>query len=198
MEGPQVWAYMPGQSAAEAGGGIPGRWVSEPQWPPRTRPEELPLGRWRLGGGEGGVVEIGSDAVVGLATPEWVPFAPPQFPQEQSLDDDEALAFDTDPLETPLEIFGAPIVRLRIAASTRVAMVAARLCEVTPDGRSWLVSYGVLNLTHRDGHAEPQPLQAGRFYDVELPLYLAARSFRAGSRLRLALSGCGSTSAAHR
>src|SRR5262249_27114682 len=30
-EGPQVWAYMPEQSAAEAGGGpIPGRWIAEP------------------------------------------------------------------------------------------------------------------------------------------------------------------------
>jgi len=59
---------------------------------------------------------------------------------------------------------------------------------VTPDGRSWLVSYGVLNLTHRASHAAPEPLTPGVFYDVDLPLYLTGRRLRAGSRLRLALS----------
>jgi hypothetical protein len=69
-----------------------------------------------------------------------------------------------------------------------VAKLAARLCEVTPDGRSHLVTYGVLNLTHRTSHAAPAPLTPGAFYDVRLPLYLTGRRLRAGSRLRLALS----------
>ena len=59
---------------------------------------------------------------------------------------------------------------------------------MTPDGRSHLVTYGVLNLTHRDSHAEPTPLTPGGFYDVALPLYLTGRRLRAGSRLRLAIS----------
>ena len=59
---------------------------------------------------------------------------------------------------------------------------------MTPDGQSWLVSYGVLNLTHRDSHSDPTPLAPGAFYDIELPLYLAARQLRSGSRIRLALS----------
>ena len=39
--------------------------------------------------------------------------------------------------------------------------VVARLCDVGPDGASTFVSVGALNLTHRDGHAEPQPLVPG-------------------------------------
>ena len=134
------------------------------------------------------MVELDSVALVGLQTPEWVPFAAAQYPQEQSPDDERALAFDSEPLAGPLDLLGAPVVRLRIAASAAVAKVAARLTEVTPDGRSWLASYGGLNLTHRDGHAAPEPLTPGQFYDVELPLYLTGRRLREGSRIRLVLS----------
>jgi hypothetical protein len=186
MEDPQVWAFLPEAAPAEvAPGAIPGRWVAEPAWPPRAWPQVLPLGALASGAG---VAELRSEAMVGLATPEWCPFSPPQYPQEQSQDDAASLVLDTDPLEAPLDLFGVPALSLRLAASAAVAHVAARLCEVTPDGRSWLVSYGVLNLTHRDGHEHPTPLTPGVFFDVELPLYVTARRFRAGSKLRLALS----------
>jgi hypothetical protein len=191
MEGPRLWAYMPEASAAEATPGpIPGRWIAEAAWPPATAPLTFRLAPGRLTTAAPGsaTAECRSDAVVGLMTPEWVPFAPPQFPQEQSSDDDAALVFDSDALGGPLDILGHPTLRLRLAASARLAKLAARLTEVTSDGRSWLVSYGVLNLTHRASHAMPEPLTPGAAYDIELPLYLTARRFRPGSRLRLALS----------
>jgi uncharacterized protein len=191
MEGPLLWAYMAEASAAQtAPGPIPGRWVAEPAWPPATEPLTYRFARGRLTSGvpDALLAELRSHAVVGLATPEWVPFAPPQFPQEQSADDARSLVFDSDPLERPLEILGHPTLHVRLAASAPVAHLAARLCEVTPDGRSWLVTYGALNLTHRASHAAPEPLTLGVFHDIELRLYLTARRFRPGSRLRLALS----------
>ena len=38
----------------------------------------------------------------------------------------------------------------------------ARLSLVAPDGAATRISYGVLNLTHRDSHAEPSPLVPGQ------------------------------------
>jgi len=35
---------------------------------------------------------------------------------------------------------------------------------MAPDGVSAMVSAGVLNLTHRESHAEPQPLAPGEIY----------------------------------
>ena len=46
----------------------------------------------------------------------------------------------------------------------------------------------MLNLTHRDCHAEPQPLEPGRFERVRLTLNDCGQRIPAGSRLRLALS----------
>ena len=67
-------------------------------------------------------------------------------------------------------------------------MIAARLEDVAPDGSSTLVTYGLLNLTHRDGHEHPQPLVPGRKYRVEIALNDIAQAFPAGHRIRLALA----------
>ena len=66
------------------------------------------------------------------------------------------------PLPEPLETLGMPRVRLRLAASQPQAMVAVRLSDVAPDGAATRVSYGLLNLSHRDSHAQPEALEPGR------------------------------------
>jgi putative CocE/NonD family hydrolase len=190
MDEPRVRAFLCDEAPAEAAPGpIAGRWVAERGWPPATDAQVLNLSLGRLSETPGdGVVEHRDRAVIGLQTPEWVPFGAPLYPAEQSPDDAGSLVFDSEPLAAPLDLFGTPRLRLRVAADAAVAKLAARLCEVTADGRSWLVSYGVLNLTHRASHAEPEPLTPGAFYEIDLPLDLTGRRLRAGSRLRVALS----------
>ena len=82
------------------------------------------------------------------------------MPREQTPDDRKSLVFDTPPLDADMEILGHPVARIRVAANRPVAKLALRLCEVTPEGKSWLVTYGLLNLTHRDGNANPAALIA--------------------------------------
>ena len=50
------------------------------------------------------------------------------------------------------------------------------------------MTYGLLNLTHRDGHAAPEPLAPGEPCEINLKLNLIAHRFRAGSRIGLAIS----------
>jgi hypothetical protein len=92
------------------------------------------------------------------------------------------------PLSAPVELLGVPRVRLRLAADKPVAQVAARLCKVLPDGSSWRLGYGVLNLTHRDGHADPRALVPGQWVEIDLALGFLAHRLAAGERLRLAIS----------
>jgi hypothetical protein len=79
-------------------------------------------------------------------------------------------------------------VRLEVSADQPVAMVAARLSDVAPDGRATRVTYGLLNLTHRDGHDEPAPMEPGERCAVEIELNAVAQAFPAGHRIRLSLS----------
>jgi predicted acyl esterase len=58
---------------------------------------------------------------------------------------------------------------------------------VHPSGESLRVSFGVLNLTHRDGHERPAMLAVGQQYRVRIKLNDAGSVFPAGHRVRLAL-----------
>ena len=66
--------------------------------------------------------------------------------------------------------------------------MAVRLSDVAPDGSSLLVTRGLLNLTHRESHEAPEPLEPGRAYRVNVRLNAIAHAFPAGHRLRIAVS----------
>ena len=51
-------------------------------------------------------------------------------------------------------------MELELESDRPVAQLAARLCDVAPDGTSLLVTRGVLNLTHRDSHEHPAAARA--------------------------------------
>ena len=86
----------------------------------------------------------------------------PELPGDQRGDDGKSLCFDGDILDAALDIVGAPVVRLKLSADRPSAMVAVRLCDIQPDGASTRISYGVLNLCHRDGHETPRSRCARR------------------------------------
>ncbi len=80
------------------------------------------------------------------------------------------------------------MTELELAADRPVAFVAARLCEVAPDGASTLIARGVLNLTHRHGHDRVVPLVPGEPVKVRVPMQSTAYAVPAGHALRLAIS----------
>ncbi len=187
MDEPMLRAFMPNRAAsAVTPTEIPGRWIAEAAWPPRTAERVLYLTDGALSDQAGPPETVGylGNRVVGLTKPEWLD----RPPIEQSPDDARSLVFRTPELTKDLEILGAPVLKLRLSADRPVATLAARLVELTAEGESWLVSYGLLNLTHRQSHAEPEPLVPGDAFDVEIPLAATAHRFSAGNRIGLALS----------
>jgi uncharacterized protein len=192
MDEPMLRAYMPYRTASEVyPANIPGRWIAEAAWPsPRigTRTWYLDEGRLSSTPGSRSKVRYVGDRIVGLQKPEWLPFPPEGLPQEQTPDDRKSLCFDSEPLKAQLEILGRSVARIRVAADQPVAKIALRLCELKPDGTSWLVTYGLLNLTHRRGDDKPIPMNPGESYDVTVELSFIAHRFAAGSRVRLAVS----------
>jgi hypothetical protein len=172
----------------------PGRWIAESAWPsPRLRPWRLVLTPGRLERAPAAPCEVAlglrSPETVGLYAGRWCAHGSgPDLPTDQRFEDGGSLVFDTEPLAERVEILGAPVVELEVAADRPVALVVARLCDVAPAGAATRVTYGVLNLTHRDGHAAPAPLTPGRRYRVRLELRDVAQAFPSGHRVRLALS----------
>ncbi len=171
---------------------VPGRWVAEDVWPsPRHRQEVLYLNRSSLDPVPqvSSELEYRADRIVGLRRGEPDAFFfPVDLPQEQTIDDERSMTFDSAPLEADVEVVGMPVLKVRVSADVPVAKLAVRLNEVTPQGRSWLISSGILNLTHRTSHEQPEALEPGRRYDVEIPLFFVAQRLKQGNRIRVALS----------
>ncbi len=192
MDEPMLRFYCPSTTPAQsAPGETPGHWAAEATWPTRnvlTRSFHLTDAGLSPVPGAAAVRHNKSNNAIGLATPEWVPFGQQEMPGDQTADDHLSITYDMPPLEADGELLGVPVARLRVSADRPVAQVAVRLCKVLPDGRSWRLAYGLLNLAHRDSHAAPRAVQPGEPVDVTIPLGFVAQRLKAGERLRLAIS----------
>jgi uncharacterized protein len=173
----------------------PGRWVGEPSWPsPNVETRRLILGgRWRLADPGEEILEreltVQSPLTVGMFAGKWCSYsATPDLPHDQREEDGGALVFESAELEEPMEILGSPAVELELSSSRPVAQVAVRLSDTAPDDKATRVTYGLLNLTHRDSHEHPEALEPGKVYKVRVEMNDIAHSFPAGHRLRLAIS----------
>lgn len=190
---PMLRAYIEDAVAPEGTRvAMPGRWVGEAIWPsPSIRPLALHLngdGRLAAVAGPAMAMPIASPQSHGKAAGEWMGTGCiGENPTDQRLDDGGSLNFETAPLDAAVDILGAAVVRLRLACDRPVAQLVARLCDVHPDGRSTRVSYQVLNLTHRDSHAEPTPLEPGVVHDIVVRLNDCGHRFPAAHRIRLSI-----------
>jgi uncharacterized protein len=171
---------------------LPGRWIAEEAWPPAGSHQRrlfLTDEGLRPEGALKTPRPLCSPQTVGKHAGQWCPFGrSPDQADDQSEDDARSLVFETMPLEAPIEMLGAATVTLDIMSDEPIAYLAVRLCDVHPSGKSLRVSYGVLNLTHRDGHEAPAPLVAGQRYQVRIQLNDAGAVFPTGHKVRLALS----------
>ncbi|MEO1274749.1 MAG: CocE/NonD family hydrolase, partial [Pseudomonadota bacterium] len=194
------------EHAPEAGplsrlyGPRPGRWVAEAHWP---MPHEAMA---VLAPDAGGTLQpapddegpTGPGPEVAVATPLGVGrdaayFCPGmrvdnELSADQRVDDVASVSFDTAPLSEPLEIMGRPVLSFTFSVDKPVAQLCARLCDVAADGASMRVTYRPLNLCHHAGHDRPEALEPGREYRAMIALNACAHRFRAGHRIRLALS----------
>ena len=173
---------------------IAGHWIVVDAWPPGTTETRFHLGNRALDDVpfEGGTFDFVTPLSCGLAGGEWCPRdgggEGPEFASDQATDDMVSLCFDSDVLDRSVTVLGAPEVTLMIASDRPQAQVAARLCEVTPEGRSARVTFGLLNLSHRHSHERPESMAPGRTERVVVRLNDTAWRFRPGNRIRLTLS----------
>jgi hypothetical protein len=170
-----------------------GRWVADPSWPSPNVHSQT----WYLNGDrtmqqqatDEHALTIKGLQTHGLDCGEWGMYGTPgEYAGDQRSADGEALTFTSPPATEAVDMLGNPIVELSLAVDRPNALVAARLCDVAPDGSSMLVSWGLLNLTHRESHEFPTPLEPGRPYTVRVQLNFQGYRLPAGHCWRIALS----------
>jgi hypothetical protein len=194
MDGvPMLRAWMPERRTPGPGHvAEQGRWIAEPAWPT----SRIAMRDWHLGAGVLGDTPVAaavpqhrSPQSLGETAPEWLSMGiAGEVPQDQRADDGRSLCFDSAALASRIEIFGVAELDIDLSVDRPTAMLVARLCDVAPDGTSLRVSLGVLNLTHRDGHAAVKPMVPGARTRIRLRFPDVAHAFKPGHRIRLALS----------
>jgi putative CocE/NonD family hydrolase len=108
-------------------------------------------------------------------------------PDQQSMDD-HCLFYDSQPLESPLEILGFPKAMINVSADTTRANWIVRISDVAPDGTVTLVDGAARNGTHRKSARDPQDLVPGEVYPLEVEMQFTSWVFPKGHRIRFAVS----------
>jgi uncharacterized protein len=199
MDEPMLRVWMQDKSATPGEPSVPGYWAAEEVWPSNRLAERTYFlgadGRLSESAAGGGELHLEPVQTVGSASGAWCPSGAgaaqdldTELPSDQRMDDARSLMFDSEPLDHPFEILGGCVLTLEVSADKPVAFLAVRINEVSIGGESSRVTYGILNLCHRDSDAEPTPLVPGQRYTVRVPLDNAAHRFHAGNRLRVSIS----------
>ena len=172
----------------------PGRWIAENDWP-----GVLTHASWHLqanstlaataDGAENLGIIVDSPQDCGLDGGEYCAiWLGPEMPGDQRSDDARSACFTSPPLDEDTDIVGAPRVKLVLSANKPAAQIAVRLNHIHPDGASTRITYGVLNLAHRNGFETASPLEPGARIDIEVALDQIAYRVPAGHRIRVAIS----------
>ncbi len=179
----------------------PGRWRAEASFPAagagetvfKLAPGELPL--------VGRLVEAGAGSAPSVERFRHRPTAgtrgslswgaggaPNGLARDLRPDESLSPTFTSEPLGEPLVILGFPVAVLAWESSVPIATAVVRLADVAPDGTSAQVTAGILNLTHRDTHAAPSPLEPGAVTEVRVQMRSAGYRFLPGHRIRLSVA----------
>jgi putative CocE/NonD family hydrolase len=102
---------------------------------------------------------------------------------------DDVLVYTAAAQTEPLRIFGRVTVALTFAVDQKDANFAVRLCDVYPDGRSMLICDSITRAQYRAGTDEPEPIEPGETYTLELRLPPTAQTLGTGHRLRISIAG---------
>jgi predicted acyl esterase len=110
------------------------------------------------------------------------------FDQSEIESRDDVLVYTSDPLVDPYEAVGPIKVRLFVSSDRPDTDFTAKLTDVYPDGRSMLITDGIIRMRNRNGTDKWEFMEPGEIYEVEIDLWSTAYVWNTGHRIRVALS----------
>jgi putative CocE/NonD family hydrolase len=169
-----------------------GRWVAVDSWQtPKMRVFGInPQGRLVEGAGEGaGSALIHSPLDTGTAAGDWCTMETGSgMAEDQCGDDAGSLCFETPPLDQEQVFLGQPDIALTLRSAGAAANLIVRVNDIHPDGAATRVTFGALNLAHRDGNETPAPVPINTPLHLRIRLDACGYRFAPGHRIRVALS----------
>src|SRR5438105_14642503 len=100
----------------------------------------------------------------------------------------DVLLFTTDVLAGPVEATGPITARLYVSSDCTDTDFTVKLSDIYPDGRSMLVTDGILRARYRRSFAQQEFLEAGKIYELTVDLWSTSLIFNKGHRIRVVVS----------
>jgi len=100
----------------------------------------------------------------------------------------DVLVFTSEELKAPVEVTGRILARLWITSSAPDTDFTVKLCDVYPDGRSMLVTDGILRTRFRESFQSEKMLEPGEIYPIDVDLWSTSLIFNQGHRIRVSVS----------
>ncbi|TWT06424.1 CocE/NonD family hydrolase [Planococcus sp. CPCC 101016] len=169
----------------------PGEWVLENSWPTENAKEQtMYLGDLQLiDKPDGGKESLMTHQQHGLYAGVYCPFGQEgDMPSDQAIENGLSNTFTGPVLEEELAILGFPKMQVKLLSDSRRANLAVRLSDLSPFGTSKLISWGQLNLTHRNSHEFPEDVPTGEEFIVTVELDAIGYKVPKGHRLQLSVS----------
>ncbi len=99
-----------------------------------------------------------------------------------------SLVYDSEPLFEATEILGLPRAALHVAANAIRANWFVRLSDVAPDGTVTQVAGAGFNGSHRISAREPEDIEPGKVFPLDIEMHFTSWVFPAGHRIRLSVN----------
>ena len=110
------------------------------------------------------------------------------YDQRDVEDRDDVLVFTTDMLTEPVWIAGPVKARLFVTSDCVDTDFTVKLTDVYPDGRSMLITDGILRMRNRNGYDHWDFMTPDEIYEVEIDLWSTAYLFNEGHKIRVSVS----------
>jgi hypothetical protein len=100
----------------------------------------------------------------------------------------DVLVFSTPPLEQDIEVTGFIHAKLFAESSAVDTDFTAMLTDVEPSGYSRLLTDGIVRARYRNSTVKAEPIEPGKVYEYDIDLWATSNLFKAGHRIRIAIS----------
>jgi uncharacterized protein len=104
----------------------------------------------------------------------------------------DVLLFSSEELKEPIEVTGRITARLFVSSDCPDTDFTVKLCDVYPDGRSMLVTDGILRARYHVSFEKESFLEPGQVYELAVDLWSTSLIFNKGHRIRVAVSSSNS------
>jgi len=101
---------------------------------------------------------------------------------------DDVLVFTSPILEEPYEATGPIKARLYVSSDCPDTDFTVKLTDVYPDGRSMLITDGILRMRNRNGVDHWEFMEPGEIYEVEVDAASTSYIWNTGHKIRVAIS----------